>query len=107
MKNELLRLLSNGKQLDKQKKDALIPDVPEEPKGSARRDFLKKSALGGGLALGGMLFSSTEDTLAQSTSKVNRNSSPSELKITDMRYIVPMTTVGRCPIIRIETNQGI
>lgn len=107
MKNELLRLLANGKQLDKQSKATLPSNQPEESKGSARRDFLKKSALGGGLALGGMLFASAEDTLAQSTSKVNRNSSPSELKITDMRYIVPMTTVGRCPIIRIETNQGI
>lgn len=107
MKNELLRLLANGKQLDKQSKATLPSTQPEETKGSARRDFLKKSALGGGLALGGMLFASAEDTLAQSTSKVNRNSSPSELKITDMRYIVPMTTVGRCPIIRIETNQGI
>jgi L-alanine-DL-glutamate epimerase-like enolase superfamily enzyme len=79
----------------------------QEPGNDGRRDFLKKTALGGGLALGGFMFSPIEDTLAQSTSKVNRNSSPSELKITDMRYCVPMTTTGRCPIIRIDTNQGI
>ncbi|MGZ3757237.1 MAG: mandelate racemase/muconate lactonizing enzyme family protein [Mucilaginibacter sp.] len=79
---------------------------PKESK-NPRRDFLKKSAIGGGLALGGFMFAPMEETLAQSTSKVNRNSSPSELKITDMRYCVPLTTTGRCPIIRIDTNQGI
>jgi len=81
------------------------PDVDKQHDG--RRDFLKKAALGGGLALGGFMFSPIEETLAQSTSKVNRSSAPSELKITDMRYCVPMTTTGRCPIIRIDTNQGI
>ena len=53
------------------------------------------------------MFSSMEDTLAQSTSNVNRNSSPSDLKITDMRYAVVMNGHGRCPVIRIDTNQGI
>src|SRR5476651_2710681 len=87
----------------------LKSDAPTETQGPARprRDFLKKTVIGGGLALGGFMFSPIEDTLAQSTSKVNRSSSPSELKITDMRYCVPMTTTGRCPIIRIDTNQGI
>lgn len=75
---------------------------------NSRRSFLKKSVLGsGGLALGGMLFSPIEEVLAQSTSRVNRFGAPAGLKITDMRYCVPMTTVGRCPIIRIDTNQGI
>lgn len=87
---------------------------PEEQKQSEvshekendRRNFLKKSALGG-MMLGGFMFSSIEDTLAQSTSKVNRNSSPSDLKITDMRYAVVMNGHARCPVIRIDTNQGI
>lgn len=70
-----------------------------------RRDFLKKSALGG-IALGGLMSLSFEDTIAHTTSKVNRASSPSELKITDMRYCV-VQNVGRTPIIRIDTNQGI
>ena len=61
----------------------------------------------GGMMLGGFMFSSIEDTLAQSTSNVNRNSSPSDLKITDMRYAVVMNGHGRCPVIRIDTNQGI
>jgi L-alanine-DL-glutamate epimerase-like enolase superfamily enzyme len=73
---------------------------------NSRRDFLKKSALGG-LALGGFMFAPLEETLAHSTSKVNRYSGPADLKITDMRYAVVMNSTGRCPIIRIDTNQGI
>lgn len=73
---------------------------------NSRRSFLKKSTLGG-LALGGFLFAPLEDTLAHSTSKVNRYSAPSDLKITDMRYATVMNTTGRCTIIRIDTNQGI
>ncbi len=52
-----------------------------------RRNFLKKAALGG-IALGGMMKLSVEDTIAQSASGVQRSSSPSELKITDMRVAV-------------------
>jgi L-alanine-DL-glutamate epimerase-like enolase superfamily enzyme len=73
---------------------------------NGRRSFFKKSALGG-LSLGGaFLFSPIEDVIAQSTSKVNRYSAPSDLKITDMRYAVT-AVMGRTPIIRIDTNQGI
>jgi L-alanine-DL-glutamate epimerase-like enolase superfamily enzyme len=79
---------------------------PEENGGNNRRDFLKKAGLGG-MMLGGMMFSSIEDTIAQSTSKVQRASAPSDLKITDMRYAVVMNGGGRCPVIRIDTNQGI
>ncbi|MEI9920953.1 MAG: mandelate racemase/muconate lactonizing enzyme family protein [Bacteroidota bacterium] len=71
-----------------------------------RRDFIKKAGLGG-MMLGGMLFSSIEDTVAQSTSNVNRMSAPADLKITDMRYAIVMNGGGRCPVIRIDTNQGI
>jgi L-alanine-DL-glutamate epimerase-like enolase superfamily enzyme len=79
---------------------------PQDKYENPRRSFLKKSALGG-LALGGsFMFSPIEDVIAQSTSKVNRNSAPSDLKITDMRYCV-VQNVGRTPIIRIDTNQGI
>jgi L-alanine-DL-glutamate epimerase-like enolase superfamily enzyme len=71
----------------------------------SRRSFLKKAALGG-IAIGGLLHNSIEDTIAQITSKVSRASSPSELKITDMRCAV-IGNVGRTAIIRIDTNQGI
>src|SRR5215203_4355767 len=71
-----------------------------------RRDFLKKSTLGG-IALGGaFLFSPIEEVIANTTQKVKRYSSPSDLKITDLRYATT-TVLGRTSIIRIDTNQGI
>ena len=89
------------------------PEINEETtigqneiSGNDRRAFLKKTALGG-IALGGaFMFSPVEDLIAQSTQKVNRYSGPSDLKITDMRYCI-IQNVGRTPIIRIDTNQGI
>ena len=70
-----------------------------------RRNFLKKSLLGG-MAIGGLMSLSIEDTIAQTTSNVSRSSSPSDLKITDMRYA--LTGVhGNTAIIRVDTNQGI
>ncbi|HEX8060766.1 MAG TPA: mandelate racemase/muconate lactonizing enzyme family protein, partial [Cyclobacteriaceae bacterium] len=82
------------------------PEGTTNNEGNNRRNFLKKAGLGG-MMLGGMMFSSVEDTVAQSTSNVNRFSAPSDLKITDMRYAVVMNGGGRCPVIRIDTNQGI
>src|SRR5689334_23868147 len=76
--------------------------APENP----RRSFLKKSALGGITLGSAFMFSPVEDLIAQSTQSVNRYSSPSDLKITDMRYCVT-TVLGRTAIIRIDTNQGI
>ncbi len=40
-------------------------------------------------------------------SRVNTNSKPSELKITDMRVATIVGAPMRCPIIRIDTNQGV
>jgi L-alanine-DL-glutamate epimerase-like enolase superfamily enzyme len=77
-----------------------------DDKKSDRRDFMKKAGASG-LMLGAFMFSPLEETLAHSTSKVNRFSAPSDLKITDMRYAVVMNGNGRCPVIRIDTNQGI
>jgi len=71
-----------------------------------RREFIKIIG-GAGIFLGGFMFSPLEDTLAEVTSNVNKNSSPSELKITDMRYAVVMNGHARCPVIRIDTNQGV
>lgn len=83
--------------------EAAVQQPTEE---NSRRSFFKKSALGG-LALGSsFMMSPVEDVIAQSTSKVNRNSAPSDLKITDLRYVVT-AVMGRTPIIRIDTNQGI
>jgi L-alanine-DL-glutamate epimerase-like enolase superfamily enzyme len=77
-----------------------------EQEENGRRSFLKTSTLGG-IALGGaFMFSPIEDVIAQTTQKVNRYSSPSDLKVTDMRYCVT-PVLGRTAIIRIDTNQGI
>ncbi len=80
--------------------------IKKEAAENPRRSFFKKTAMGG-IALGSsVMFSPIEDVIAQSTQKVNRFSSPSELKITDMRYCV-INNVGRTPLLRIDTNQGI
>ena len=73
--------------------------------GNDRRDFFKKTALGG-LTLG-FMFSTTEDDVAYATQKVSRYSAPSDLKITDLRIAEVDKAPMRCPIIRIDTNQGI
>ena len=75
-----------------------------------RRNFMKKLSLGG-ISLSAMWGMSIEDTLAQSTSNVSRSSNPSDLKITDLRYVTldngTSYTNARNVIIRIDTNQGI
>ncbi len=67
-----------------------------------RRDFLKKAGLGG-LAMG-FLF---QDTIAKEieflTQNVSRYSTPSDLKITDMR----IAQYDAVPVVKIYTNQGI
>ncbi|NMC40298.1 MAG: mandelate racemase/muconate lactonizing enzyme family protein [Bacteroidales bacterium] len=70
--------------------------------GSSRRDFLRKSAIGG-VALGSFMMMPVEDVIAQATSKVNRTSYPSDLRITDLR----VATIAGKHIIKIDTNQGI
>jgi L-alanine-DL-glutamate epimerase-like enolase superfamily enzyme len=67
-----------------------------------RRDILKASAL----ALGGTLLSrEASGALAKG---VNTNSSPSTLKITDLRVAtVVKPGPSPCPLIRIDTNQGV
>src|SRR5450432_110269 len=89
------------------------PEVIAEPntenhsiKENSRRGFLKKSAFGGITLGGAFLFTPIEELIAQSTQNVKRFSGPSDLQITDMRYCV-IQNVGRTPIIRIDTNQGI
>jgi L-alanine-DL-glutamate epimerase-like enolase superfamily enzyme len=74
-------------------------------KDNNRRNFLKKAAMGG-IALGGLMKLSVEDTLAATTAGVSRASSPSELKITDLRYALT-SVLGGTAILRIDTNQGI
>jgi L-alanine-DL-glutamate epimerase-like enolase superfamily enzyme len=96
MKKDLKKIAESNKQQE----NGTITDPSAN---DSRRNFLKKAAVGG-IALGGMVNLPIEDTIAESTQKVQRSSKPSDLKITDMRYCV---VEGRRPIIRIDTNQGI
>ena len=67
-----------------------------------RREVLKASVL----ALGGGLLS--KEPIEAHPKGVNTNSSPSTLKITDLRVAtVVKPGPSPCPIIRIETNQGV
>ena len=102
MKNILKQIAEKDRQQENLEREAIEAEITDQKISSGRRDFLKKAALGG-IALGGMMHLSIEDTIAQTTQKVQRSSSPSDLKITDMRY----ATIMRKHIIRIDTNQGI
>lgn len=70
-----------------------------------RRSMMKGSmAMMAGGALGLPAFAEGEPVIKN----VNLNSSPSALRITDMRYaVVVKPGPSPCPIIRIDTNQGV
>ena len=103
MKTKFQQIAENSKQEEKAKADAISAEIANPSTTDDRRTFLKKAAVGG-MALGGMMNLPIEDTIAETTQKVQRSSKPSDLKITDMRYCV---VEYRRPIIRIDTNQGI
>ncbi|MEO9892805.1 mandelate racemase/muconate lactonizing enzyme family protein [Aurantibacter sp.] len=105
MKNNLKRLIAQNKEEEKAYAARRQAEIDNPKTGDKRRDFLKKTALGG-IALSSFMGYSFEDTVAETTAKVNRSSSPSELKITDMRYALTKV-MGGTAIIRIDTNQGI
>ena len=102
MKTIIEKIKEENRKMEKAEAAAIRAEINNPLTDNSRRNFLKKTALGG-IALGGMISLSIEDTIAQTTSKVNRSSSPSELKITDMRF----ATIMNKHIIRIDTNQGI
>lgn len=102
MKKIIKQVQDQNRQMEKAEAKAIHSEINNSATDKSRRSFLKKSALGG-IALGGLMHLSVEDTIAQTTSKVNRSSSPSELKITDMRIAM----IASKWIIRIDTNQGI
>ncbi len=72
----------------------------------SRRDFLKKSTLGG-LSLGALMHAGADEQVAFASQHVNRYSNPSALKITDLRIAEIKDAPMRVPIIRIDTDQGI
>jgi len=69
-------------------------------KSSARRSFLK----GVGALGAGFWADQTLEALPQNS---NTSSRPSDLKITDLRVAVVARAPMTCPLIRIDTNQGI
>jgi len=105
MNNLLKKIKEGNRQMETAEAAAAQKGIKDPKTGSDRRNFLKKTMLGG-ISLGGMMCLPFEDVIAQTTSKVNRASSPSELKITDIRYALT-TVLGGTAILRIDTNQGI
>lgn len=74
---------------------------PADRKLTGRRSFLRAAAAAVPLAFW------AEETLEGAVQNVNPNSRPSDLKITDLRVAVLAKAPMTCPIIRIDTNQGI
>lgn len=105
MKNTLQQLIEKSKKEEKAYALARQAEMNNPSTANNRREFLKKTVLGG-MTLGGLMGLSIGDTLAQTTSNVKRSSNPSDLKITDMRYCLT-NVMGGTAIIRIDTNQGI
>ncbi len=105
MKSIIQQIATKNKEREAQAAKARQAEIDHPTTSDNRRSFLKKTALGG-IAMTSLLGLTFEDTIAQTTSKVQKASAPSDLKITDLRYCVT-TVLGRTAIIRIDTNQGI
>lgn len=105
MENIVQKLITRFKKEEQTYAEMKQAEIENPRTTDQRRNFLKKTALGG-LGLSSFTGYSFEDTLSHTTSKVNRASAPSELKITDMRYALTKV-MGGTAIIRIDTNQGI
>jgi L-alanine-DL-glutamate epimerase-like enolase superfamily enzyme len=110
MKNILHQFAQKNREKERDEKAANQVEISNPDTKDNRREFLKKTgALCGGMSLAALMFSSAEETIAQTTSKVNRSSNPSDLRITDMRYCVLQLAEdgSRNTLIRIDTNQDI
>lgn len=105
MRSILQQIVAKNRQMENEEARAIKAEIENPETSRNRRNFLKKTALGG-IALGSLFKLSIEDTIAQTTQSVSRASSPSGLKITDMRYALT-GVLGNTAIIRIDTNQGI
>src|SRR5215207_11533379 len=71
-----------------------------------RRDFVKSiGAAAAGIGAAASLV--TDETLEAVTQNVRTASKPSELKITDLRVAVVVGAPMTCPLIRLDTNQGL
>ncbi len=69
-----------------------------------RRSFFKSVGVAAGMGATGLL---SNGDLEGAVQNVKRDSLPSQLKITDLRVAVVKDAPMTCPLIRIDTNQGI
>lgn len=106
MKSTLKLISEKSRQEEKTERESVKAELNNPATSNNRRNFLKKAALGG-VALGGLMHLSVEDTVARTTQSVSRASSPSDLKITDLRVADKGGQGMANRIIKIETNQGI
>jgi L-alanine-DL-glutamate epimerase-like enolase superfamily enzyme len=106
MKTILKQISEKSLQKERAERIAINAEIGNPSTPNDRRNFLKKAALGG-IALGGLMHLSIEDTIAQTTQNVSRSSSPSDLKITDLRFAEKGGGGLPSRILRIYTNQGI
>jgi L-alanine-DL-glutamate epimerase-like enolase superfamily enzyme len=107
MKTLLQQIAEETRKKEREERKAVTAELSNPATSDNRRSFLKKAAMGG-VALGGLLHLSIEDTIAQTTQNVSRASSPSDLKITDLRVAEKGNRGSMANrIIRIDTNQGI
>jgi L-alanine-DL-glutamate epimerase-like enolase superfamily enzyme len=105
MKKVIQDIIKKNKQREQEAALSREQEINNPSTPDNRRNFLKKTALGG-ITLTSLIGLSFEDSIAQTTSKVQKASSPSDLKITDLRYCLT-AVMGGTAIIRIDTNQGI
>jgi L-alanine-DL-glutamate epimerase-like enolase superfamily enzyme len=105
MKSIIQQIIQQNKVRETFAANARQAEIDSHDTPNNRRNFLKKTALGG-ITLAGLVGMTFEDSMAQTTSKVQKASAPSDLKITDLRYC-HTAVMGGTAIIRIDTNQGI
>ena len=105
MKSIIQHIAAQNKERESAQKEAIMAEIENPATSNNRRNFLKKTAFGG-IAIGSFLCLPIEDTVARTSAGVSRASSPSDLKITDMRYALT-AVMGGTAIIRIDTNQGV
>ncbi len=106
MKTILHEIAEKTRKQERSEREAIKAEIANPATPNDRRSFLKKAALGG-IALGGLLHLSVEDTIARTTQNVSRASGPSDLKITDLRVAEKGNGGFMSRIVRIDTNQGI
>ena len=71
MKSILHQIAEKSRLQEKAETEAVKAEIKDPSTSNDRRSFLKKAVMGG-IAMGGMMRLSVEDTITQTTSKVQR-----------------------------------